>query len=113
MTEDPNDEQHKVVRYKTLTIDNVKYKTHFTKKFGHRVLYEAKDPGKLTAFIPGTIIEVFVKEGKKVKQGEKLLILDAMKMMNEVMSPFDGQVKAIHVKPGDRVSKNHVMIELV
>lgn len=113
MTEEPNDEQHKVVRYKTLTIDNVKYKTQYTKKFGHRNLYESKDPGKLTAFIPGTIIEVFVKEGKKVKQGEKLLILDAMKMMNDVISPFDGQVKAIHVKPGDKVSKNHVMIELM
>jgi len=112
MSEEPNEEQHKVVKYRSLTIDNVKYKTNYTKKFNHRTMYEAKNLGSMTAFIPGTIIDVFVKEGKKVKKGDKLLILEAMKMMNEVLSPFDGMVKAVHVKGGDKVAKNHVMIEI-
>lgn len=113
MTEEPNEEQQKLVKYRSLTIDNVKYKTNYTGKFSHRVMYEAKDPGRITAFIPGTIIEVNVKKGKKVKQGERLLVLDAMKMMNNLLCPFDGVVKAVHVKAGDRVSKNHILVEVV
>ncbi len=102
----------KQTRYSSLVIENVKYKTHFTKKYANRKAYVVPNPFNLTAFIPGTIISIHTKQGKKVKKGETLLVLEAMKMMNNVKAPADAMVKAIHVNAGDRVSKNHLMIEL-
>ncbi|MFV0505332.1 MAG: biotin/lipoyl-containing protein [Bacteroidales bacterium] len=71
-----------------------------------------KNPNHITAFIPGTIVEVKAKEGKNAKKGELLLILDAMKMNNKLEMPFDGKVVKVNVSPGDRVAKNAVLIEV-
>lgn len=97
---------------KTLIIDNVKYKTMLTKKFMARKMYEPVDHKKITAFIPGTILKINVKEGVKVKQGTKLLELEAMKMVNILTAPVDGTVTKINVKSGDLVPKNHILVEL-
>ncbi len=70
------------------------------------------DNKKLTAFIPGTIVDVKVKVGQKVNQGEVLVILDAMKMHNRILAPINSTVKEVNVKPGDRVVKGFVMVEL-
>ena len=70
------------------------------------------DNKQLAAFIPGTIIDVKVKVGQKVKQGEILVILDAMKMHNRILSPLNTTVKEVNVKPGDRVAKGFVMVVL-
>ena len=70
------------------------------------------DTKQLTAFIPGTIVDVKVKVGQQVKQGDILVILDAMKMHNRILAPIDTTVKEINVKPGDRVSKGFVMVVL-
>ncbi len=70
------------------------------------------DNKKLTAFIPGTIVDVKVKVGQKVDQGEVLVILDAMKMHNRILAPINSTVKEVNVKPGDRVVKGFVMVEL-
>jgi pyruvate carboxylase len=66
---------------------------------------------EIRAIIPGTIQEILVKPGDKVKAGTPLLILEAMKMRNRIPAEFDGVVKKIHVKTGDRVPKNHLMVE--
>lgn len=100
------------VRYTSLDIDGVKYKTLLTEKYKQRKNYVENDPKMVTAFIPGTIVEIYVKEGKKVKEGETLLILEAMKMRNQLQSPFDGTIKKMHIKVNDLVSKNQLMIEL-
>jgi len=71
-----------------------------------------RDNKQLTAFIPGTIIDVKVKVGQQVKQGDILVILDAMKMHNRIISPINTTVKEINVKPGDRVVKGFVMVTL-
>lgn len=91
---------------------SMKYKTKLTKKFENRQQYEDPDPNHIKSYIPGTIQEVFVKEGQKVKAGESLLILEAMKMQNQIAMPFDGKVKKIHVKVGDRIPKRHLMVEI-
>lgn len=70
------------------------------------------DKKQLTAFIPGTIIDVKVKVGQTVKPGETLVILDAMKMHNRIISQFDTTVKEVNVKTGDRVVKGFVMVVL-
>lgn len=53
--------------------------------------------------LPGVIIEVSVKEGQAVKAGEKIAVLEAMKMENEISASHDGTVTAIHVAKGDSV----------
>ena len=61
-------------------------------------------PGtKVESPLPGVVIEVSVKEGQAVKQGQKVAVLEAMKMENEIAATVDGTVTAIHVNKGDSV----------
>lgn len=106
------EEQDDSLVYKTLIIDNVKYKTTLTTKYKQRKVYEPIDLGKVQSFIPGTIRKIFVKEGAKVKQGTKLLELEAMKMVNNIVAPYDGIVEKINVKSGDMVSKSIVLVDM-
>ena len=53
--------------------------------------------------LPGVIIEISVKEGEAVKRGQKIAVLEAMKMENEIQSPADGVIKTIHVSKEDSV----------
>ena len=57
----------------------------------------------VTSPLPGVIIEVSVKEGQAVKAGQKVAVIEAMKMENEILSDVDGTITAIHVKQGDSV----------
>lgn len=63
------------------------------------------------AMMPGKIIDVLVKKGDKVKKGDVLLILEAMKMENDITAEKDSVVKRIFVKPGATVGDNEVLIE--
>ncbi len=99
-------------KLKTLVIDSASYKTALTKKFQNRKSFEGFHNNILTAFIPGTITDVYVKEGDQVTKGQDLLILEAMKMLNEIKAPFDSVVKSIQVKKDERVTKNQVLVEL-
>ncbi len=82
------------------------------KKMVYRNLYIQVEAGKVYPFIPGTVIDVFVKVGQTVKAGDKLLLLHAMKMNNDICSPIDGKVKKINVKKGQIVSKNDILVEV-
>ena len=62
--------------------------------------------------MPGVILDITVKPGQKVKNGDVLLILEAMKMENSIVSPKDGTVKSIHSKKGKTVEKGEKLIEL-
>lgn len=62
--------------------------------------------------MPGKIIEVLVREGSDVQRGEAVLILEAMKMQNEIHSPVEGVITAVNVKPNFNVMKDDVMIEI-
>ncbi|NJE05907.1 acetyl-CoA carboxylase biotin carboxyl carrier protein subunit [Thermococcus sp. M36] len=68
--------------------------------------------GVVTAPMPGKILKILVKEGENVKTGQGLLILEAMKMENEIPAPKDGVVKKILVKEGDTVDTGQTLIEL-
>jgi biotin carboxyl carrier protein len=95
----------------TLTINSTNYTTTFTKKFENRKNWEKSDPKKILSFIPGTIMKLFVKDGQKVKKGDHLLVLEAMKMENEIKAAFDGVIKKVHVKEGERLPKGYLLIE--
>lgn len=60
--------------------------------------------------MPGKVLSVNVKKGDKVASGDVLLILEAMKMQNEIMAPSDGVVSDIRVNAGDTVATGDVMI---
>ena len=98
--------------YTELIIDNFEYQTLLTKKYATRKTYEPVNPRLLTAFIPGTITDVFVTEGAEVKAGQTLAVLEAMKMLNEIHAPFDATVKQVWAQQGERVTKNQLIIEL-
>jgi len=66
----------------------------------------------LKAPMPGKIIDVLVREGSIVLRGEPLMILEAMKMQNEIQSPVNGHVISIHAKPNSNVMKDDLLIEL-
>ncbi|NJF26152.1 pyruvate/oxaloacetate carboxyltransferase [Thermococcus sp. Bubb.Bath] len=68
--------------------------------------------GVVTAPMPGKILRILVKEGEQVKTGQGLLILEAMKMENEIPAPKDGVVKKILVKEGDTVNTGDPMMEI-
>lgn len=66
----------------------------------------------IPAPMPGKIIELLVEENTKVSQGEPILILEAMKMQNEIIAVVSGKVKKIYVKPGDSVGKDEILMEI-
>ena len=64
------------------------------------------------AYLPGTISAINVKVGSQVKRGDVLIVMEAMKMENNIMANSDGQVKTIHVTTGQSVSQDDPLIEL-
>ncbi len=91
-------------------VHSLEYQTKITKKFANRKPWQAPNPKEIKSYIPGTILKISVKVGKKLKEGDPILVLEAMKMRNQITMPFDGKIKEICVKEGDRIPKNELMI---
>ena len=68
--------------------------------------------GSVTAPMPGTIIDIKVTEGQAVKAGDVLLILEAMKMENEIVAPQDGKVAKISTSKGAKVASGDMLVTL-
>ncbi len=66
----------------------------------------------INAPMPGTVMSVQVKAGDSVTKGQVLLVLEAMKMENEIMSPRDAVVAGVHVNKGDSVDSGKLLISL-
>ena len=66
----------------------------------------------VTSPLPGVIIEVSVKEGQAVKAGQKVAVIEAMKMENEIQAPGDGTVTAILVNKGDSVLEGAEIVKI-
>jgi biotin carboxyl carrier protein len=62
--------------------------------------------------MPGKISEVCVKEGDKIKKGEILVILESMKMLNELLAEKDGTVVSVKVKAGDFTPVRGILLEI-
>jgi len=62
--------------------------------------------------MPGLIVTVHVREGQEVKTGDRMIVLESMKMQNEISSPTDGTVRTLRIKPGDSVDQNQVLLTL-
>ena len=72
----------------------------------------ASSAGAVVSPMPGTILEVKVKEGDSVSVGQVVVILEAMKMETEIVSEVAGSVSAIRVKKGDAVDTDAVLVEV-
>ncbi len=103
------DDKQELVDFQVFSL---KYKTKLTRKYKERKRYEVPDLKKIRSVIPGTILEIKIKKGQKAKEGDVLLLLEAMKMINEIHMPFNGKIKQINVETGQKISKNFVMVEL-
>jgi biotin carboxyl carrier protein len=73
---------------------------------------ERKGAGVIKAPLPGTIIDVKVKAGDRVKMGDKLLIMEAMKMENNINSDREGTILSVKVKAGDSVLEGDLLVEI-
>ncbi|MFH2141570.1 MAG: acetyl-CoA carboxylase biotin carboxyl carrier protein subunit [Bacteroidota bacterium] len=98
---------------RALLLEEGKYYTYFSSKFEKRKNWVKPNDKVIKSVIPGTIIKCSVKEGQKVKTGDVLLILEAMKMHNKILSPMNGVIEKVSVKTGDKIPKNELMIEFV
>ena len=77
--------------------------------FGKASVKQVKE---ITAPMPGLVLEIAVTDGQEVKEGDKLLILEAMKMENSIMIHTDAIIKKISVSAGQAVEKGQVLLEL-
>lgn len=68
--------------------------------------------GALITQMPGKVVKLMKKEGDKVTKGETVLILEAMKMENEIKSGADGVIKIINVKEGQALEAGFLMVEI-
>lgn len=62
--------------------------------------------------MPGTILDIKVSQGTRVKKGEILLILEAMKMENEILAPYDGVITQVFTSKGSSVATNDILISI-
>ena len=71
-----------------------------------------EDEGGLKSPMPGRIVKIFVKQGQKVKKGQDLISIEAMKMENRITAPYDGIITKIYFSVGEQVEANTPLIEL-
>lgn len=69
-------------------------------------------PGNVIAPMPGTVLQVLVNIGETVKKGQVLLVLEAMKMENDIMAPADGVVKELNATKGVSVNAGDILVIL-
>ncbi|HSK75745.1 MAG TPA: biotin/lipoyl-containing protein [Thermoanaerobaculia bacterium] len=67
---------------------------------------------RVTAYMPGRVVALLVEEGQTVTTGQGVVVLEAMKMENEILAEHDGTVTAIHVQPGQAVDMGTPLFEL-
>jgi len=73
---------------------------------------ETTDAKDVCAPMPGIIVSVAVSEGDSVEPGQTLLVMEAMKMENNISAQRSGQVKKVHIAPGEEVVNHQVLITL-
>lgn len=102
----------------TININSNNYKVQIQtplddliKKMGYTI-GSARVVNSITAPMPGIIIGIQVKKDQEVKEGDTLLILEAMKMENAIICPKDAKIKEVYVAIGDTVDKNKLLITL-
>ena len=95
-----------------IIVHSAKYQTTYTKKYENRKVWVEPNFNHINSYIPGTIIDILVKDGQKVAAGQSILILEAMKMYNDIKMPFKGKIVKVYVEIGQKIPKNFLMIQI-
>ena len=98
-------------KHEILNIDGTRYRTNLIRKYKERKPWVPDDPTQVLAPIPGTIVKIAVKVGQKVSIGRNLYVLEAMKMKNRFNAERSGVISKIHVKEGDIIPKERLVME--
>ncbi len=106
--DEPKDQQQYFI---TFTIEDRSYETLTTPTYRRRKPYVPPDPKKILCVIPGIIQQIYVTKGSRVKAGQHLFMLEAMKMQNDIVANFDGKVKEVYVQQGSMATKGQVLME--
>ncbi|MBG6132263.1 biotin carboxyl carrier protein [Aquimarina sp. EL_43] len=101
----------------TVKVNNNSYQVNITNELDTRIaamgfsIGSSKQVNAIKAPMPGLLLDVQVEIGQEVKEDDPLLILEAMKMENIILSPRDGVIKSISATTGDAVDKGQLLIE--
>ena len=87
-------------------------KTHIVRERSQGATSTDMGEGALTAPMPGTVREVLVKTGQRVREGQPMMILEAMKMEHQISAPEPGEVSSVFFKEGDRVDMGEILISI-
>jgi biotin carboxyl carrier protein len=98
-----------------LQINNRKFRTHHTFKLEELLKSMGMEAGKkkhkdIKAPMPGLVLDVLIREGQEVKEGDDLVILEAMKMENALKAPHAGIIGSVSVQKQSKVDKNQVLL---
>ncbi len=96
---------------KKFILDDTEYETRLSRKYELRKPWMPANPNLLNAQIPGVIRHVHAHPGQSVKRGDPLVVLEAMKMRNTIVSPIEAKVRAVVVQPGQMVMKGQLLVE--
>ncbi|MFO7723852.1 MAG: biotin/lipoyl-containing protein [Bacteroidales bacterium] len=96
----------------TFQVGDSVYNTTLSDKYRNRKPWEPINLKIVKAVIPGIIRKAYVKVGAKVKPGDKLVVLEAMKMKNDILAVEGGTVSEICVKIGERVPKDTILVKI-
>jgi pyruvate carboxylase len=99
-------------KLQVIIVHSAQYQTTYTKKYMNRKVWEEPNLNHIKSYIPGTVIDILIKEGQAVAEGQSIMILDAMKMYNDIKMPFKGKILKINIEKGQKIPKNFVMIEI-
>jgi glutaconyl-CoA/methylmalonyl-CoA decarboxylase subunit gamma len=95
-----------------LVIDDTGYETEIPEGYIRKTKKEATGKKEIRAIIPGVISDITVRKGQMIKEGQVVVILEAMKMQNSVEAETDGKVAEILVSIGDRVAKGQLILRI-
>jgi len=95
-----------------LLIDDAKYETEVPEGYLSKSKKIYSNPREIRAVMPGVVADIYVRKGEKVTSGDVLIVLEAMKMYNDIETEVDGKITEINVKKGDKVTKGQLMIKL-
>jgi len=95
-----------------IIVHSAKYQTTYTKKYENRKVWAEPNFNHINSYIPGTIIDIPINVGDIVAEGKSILILEAMKMHNNIRMPFKGKILKINIEKGQKIPKNFLMIEI-
>lgn len=102
----------------TILINGVSYNISIETPFSYerkKIIEQNREKQKNEIFkapMPGKIVDIFVNENDEITEGDSLFVLEAMKMQNEVLSNVTGKIKKIHIKVGENIMKDDVLIEV-